>query len=224
MPDIAVKPGREPLIATTRAEALTKLATMPRQFATAEKWSYNQTNYMLLLMLIEKFGGKPFQSFIQDTQFTPLGMKATVFGDSDDVVDGRASTYEYRDAAMHSSASHFPEFVRGAAGVNTNVTDWYRWVDAWAHGKVISRKALEVLWTPAKLAAGEMVHLGKTMTYGGGLLIDPTEGHRSVGHSGGGTAAFRYFIDDDMIVVVETNGKTNPDKLIEMIAKAVPAP
>src|SRR5262245_33092032 len=56
LPDVAVSSGREPLIAATRAEALAKLGTMPLAFPVGTRWSYNQTNYMLLLMLVEKYG------------------------------------------------------------------------------------------------------------------------------------------------------------------------
>src|SRR6185503_3659007 len=100
LPDIALQPGREPLIAATRAEALAKLRTMPLAFPVGTRWSYNQTNYMLLLMLVEKYGERPFQSFVRERLFAPLGLEATTFGDSDDVVPGRASMYERRDGAL----------------------------------------------------------------------------------------------------------------------------
>ena len=221
LPDIAVQPGREPLIAATREEALAKVVTMPRPFASGEKWSYNQTNYMLLLMLVEKFGGQPFAEFMGERLFKPIGLTHTVYGDADDVIDRRTSMYEYDSGVMRPRQSRFPEFVRGAAGINTTAGDLYLWADAWAHGRVLAPFELDRQWSPARLASGETVRLGKTMSYGCGLLIDTTEGRRSVGHSGGGNAAFRYFLDGDLLVVVLTNGKTNPDSLLESIAAVV---
>jgi len=220
LPDIAITPGREPLIAATRAEALTKVCAMPLAFAAGARWSYNQTNYMLLLMLVEKYGERPFESFIRERIFEPQQLKTTTFGDSDDVIPGRASMYETRDGALRPRQSHFPEFVRGAAGVNTSVADWYRWADAWAHARILPQSELDVLWQPAALASGGQVSLGPNTSYGCGVMVDTRAGHRSVGHSGGGNAAFRYFIDDDMVIVMATNGKTEEDAFVEKLAQA----
>ena len=58
-------------------------------FRAGEGWSYNQTNYLLLLMLVEEFGERPFETFVHERLFEPLGLELTVFGDSEDVVPGR---------------------------------------------------------------------------------------------------------------------------------------
>ena len=119
--------------------------------------------------------------------------------------------------------SRFPAFVRAAAGVNTSVEEWYRWADAWAHGRVLPRAQLERQWAPAELANGARVSLGGTASYGCGVALDTRPGRRSVGHSGGGNAAFCYFVDEDLLVVLATNGTTDPDQLVQRIATAVRA-
>lgn len=220
LPDIARNSGREALIAATRSEALTKVCALPLEYAAGARWSYNQTNYMLLLMLVEKYGQRPFETFVRERLFEPLGMQATTFGDSDDVIPGRASMYEPRDGALHPRQSHFPEFVHGAAGVNTSVEEWYRWADAWAHGRLLPPAELELLWQPAELASGARVSLGSNTSYGCGVMVVTRGGQRSVGHSGGGNAAFRYYLDEDLLIVVATNGKTEEDALVEQLAVA----
>jgi len=220
LPDIAATPGREPLIAATREDALAKVTALPLVSAAGARWAYNQTNYMLLLMLVERYGERPFEAFVRERLFEPLGLQATVFGDSDDDVPGRASMYELSDGALRPRQSHFPAFVRGAAGVNTSVEEWYRWADAWAHAKLLPQADLEVLWAPAELASGARVSLGSDTSYGCGVMVETRAGHRSVGHSGGGNAAFRYFIDEDLLVVMATNGKTQEDALVDRIAEA----
>ena len=69
---------------------------------------------MLLLMLVETFGEQPFETFVRERLFEPLGLEVTVFGDAEDVIPGRASMYATRDGALHPRQSRFPEFVRGA--------------------------------------------------------------------------------------------------------------
>lgn len=220
LPDIAITSGREQLIAGTRGEALTRVCALPLSCAAGARWSYNQTNYMLLLMLVEKYGERPFETFIRERLFEPLGLKATTFGDSDDVIPGRATMYETRDGALRPRQSRFPEFVRGAAGVNTSVEEWYRWADAWAHARVLPQSDLDLLWQPAELVSGARVSLAPSTSYGCGVMVDTRAGQRSVGHSGGGNAAFRYFIDEDLLIVFATNGKTEEDALVDKIAQA----
>lgn len=220
LPDVALAAGREALIATTRAEALTRVQALPLVSAAGARWSYNQTNYLLLLMLVEKYGQRPFETFVRERLFEPLGMEATTFGDSDDVIPGRASMYEPRDGALRPRQSHFPEFMRGAAGVNTSVEEWYRWADAWAHGRLLSPSELELLWQPAELASGARVSLGPNTSYGCGVMVETRAGQRSVGHSGGGNAAFRYYLDEDLLIVMATNGKTEEDALVTKLAAA----
>lgn len=223
LPDVVLQSGREALIANTRAEVLAKLPTLPLAFPVGTSWSYNQTNYLLLLMLVERYGERPFPDFVRERILSPLALDSTHFGDADDVVPGRASMYELRDGALRPRQSRFPEFMRGAAGLNTSVEDWYRWADAWAHGRILPRAELEAGWQPAELASGAPVNLAPGTSYGFGVMLGTNAGRRSVGHSGGGNAAFRYFLDDDLLVVFATNGQTSEDALVERIAAATRA-
>lgn len=220
LPDVAVESGREVLLAATRAAALEGLRTRPLEFPVGTRWSYNQTNYLLLLMLVERHGERPFQDFVHERILAPLALEATRFGDADDVVPGRASMYERREGCLRPRQSRFPEFMRGAAGLNTSAEDWYRWADAWAHGRILDRAELELGWQPAELASGVPVSLAPGLSYGFGVAVGTQAGRRSVGHSGGGNAAFRYFLDEDLLVVLLTNGKTEEDALVDRIAAA----
>jgi len=223
LPDVAMQAGREELLADTRAEALRALRALPLDFPVGTGWSYNQTNYLLLLMLVETHGERPFQDFVRERILAPLALESTRFGDADDLVPGRASMYARRDGVLRTRQSRYPEFMRGAAGLNTSVEDWYRWADAWAHGRILPRAELELGWQPAELASGAPVSPTAGTSYGFGVSLGTQAGRRSVGHSGGGNAAFRYFLDEDLLVVFATNGQTSEDALLEKIAAAARA-
>lgn len=220
LPDVAVESGREVLLADTRAAALQAVRTRPLDFPVGTGWAYNQTNYLLLLMLVETHGGRPFPDFVRERILLPLALESTAFGDADDVVPGRASMYESRDGVLRPRRSLFPEFMRGAAGLNTSVEDWYRWAEAWAHGRILPRSELELGWQAARLESGAEVSLAPGVSYAFGVMLRTKNGQRSVGHSGGGNAAFRYYLDEDLLVVMATNGKTDEDALVEKIAAA----
>src|SRR5206468_595085 len=65
----------------TLEEALSKVYALPCEFQPGEKWSYNQTGYILLKLLIEKLSGRSFPDFMTERIFQPLQMTATRFGD-----------------------------------------------------------------------------------------------------------------------------------------------
>lgn len=124
--------------------------------------------------------------------FKPLVLQSTVLRDADGVIPGAASMYELQEGRLRPRRSLFPEFARGAAGVNTSVIDWYRWSDAWAHARIIPQEELELMWTPTELTLDRTVSIGPGRSYGCGVMVGVHLGKRSVGHSGGGSASFRF--------------------------------
>ncbi|MBH0123103.1 beta-lactamase family protein, partial [Rhodococcus sp. CX] len=58
----------------TPDELLATIEGVPAEFAPGEGWDYSNTNYVLLGMLAERFGGAPLKTLIQDRIFTPLQM------------------------------------------------------------------------------------------------------------------------------------------------------
>jgi len=85
---------------------------------------------------------------------------------------------------------------------------------------VLEEGELERLWAPAELASGAQLSLGPNASYGCGVIVTTGAGRRSVGHSGGGNAAFRDFVEEDLLVVMLTSGKTDEDAFIERTAAA----
>ncbi|MEO6390631.1 MAG: serine hydrolase [Pyrinomonadaceae bacterium] len=79
----------------TEAGAFAAVQKLPMEFPTGATYRYNQTNYALLGMIIDKLSGKPFAEFIRERQFQTVGMTQAAFGDSRDVIKNRAATYRY---------------------------------------------------------------------------------------------------------------------------------
>ena len=101
--------------------------------------SYNATNYLLLQRIIEKFGRLPFEQFIQQHQLNVVGMRKTIFGNSFDVVKGKAPTYMYYEKDKNTGENipseklietyeYFPKTFRANAGMYSTATDMARWL------------------------------------------------------------------------------------------------
>lgn len=206
LPDVSVSPGSAELIATTRDEAFAKLRTMPLQFPRGEKWMYNQTNYALLQMIVEKLTGTSIETAMAERVFKPAGMTSAVYGDSDALVRGRVSLYVFDKGALAPRRLLFPTFLHTAAGINVNARDLIRFLAA--TDELIAAPLREQAWSPALPADG------KPFGYGLGWILQGEGATKSVGHSGGGTAAMTWYPASRTAVVVLTNGRTNPDGLL----------
>ncbi|MGQ9471371.1 MAG: serine hydrolase domain-containing protein [Candidatus Aminicenantales bacterium] len=52
--------------------------TIEAKFVPGSQWSYNNSGYVLLGLIVERKSGKPFDEFLKENIFEPLGMTKTV--------------------------------------------------------------------------------------------------------------------------------------------------
>jgi CubicO group peptidase (beta-lactamase class C family) len=237
LPDVVENPMSGKMLARTAPDALRLLADRPLMFAPGASWSYNQTNYMLLALLLEKLSGKPFAELCADLFFRPLGLATPTFGDARAVIPHRATGYTRlsMEGGQPRRLDHlevtwyeFEPFLYTAAALNLSARDFGAWVAALLQGKLLSRASLEEIWKPVQVG-GKTFHLeGTPLGYGlGWPLIDRPE-HRAAGGSGGVRSGFFVYPDDDLAVIVLTNLMgAQPEELVEGVAnlylKHVPA-
>src|SRR6187402_3541682 len=91
-------------------------------------------------------------------QVTRLGLRHTRYGDSVDVVAGKAPTYRLSatDAARRLTVVHerFLPVRYGASGLNSTAKDLAAWLIALDRGTLLSPGSLDTLWTPAAFNDG----------------------------------------------------------------------
>lgn len=80
--------------ATTLADLIPHYAAQPVKFEPGTKWEYSQSSINSLGRIVEIVSGKPFQDFLQERLFAPLGMKDTTFYLSAEQVSRLAKSYE----------------------------------------------------------------------------------------------------------------------------------
>jgi CubicO group peptidase (beta-lactamase class C family) len=203
--------------------AWAKVQTMPMEFPTGERFSYNQTNYVLLGKIIDKLNGKPFAQVFMERQFQIAGMPNSGFGDSRDVITNMAQSYRYvrnLDGHMLSEDKlinfygEFPPFRRTASGMNSTAEDVAHWIIALQQGKLLKTKvALNTLWT-----AGTYNN-GAPTQWALGWMTKPRVKHSAVIATGGGRSAFFVYPNDDLAVVILTNlAGASPEEFIDELA------
>ncbi len=185
-----------------RREILDLVATAPLEFAPGEKWSYSNTGYFLLGMLIEEVAGKPYGEFMAERVFGPLGMAHTRANDLRAVIPGRAQGYEWDGKVLRNGEYVSPSQPFAAGMLVSSVADLVKWDAALANGTLLDGPTLERMWTPTRLNDGEEAG------YGLGWGTSKVNGHRRVSHGGGipgfSTELARY-PNDKLTVIVLTN-------------------
>jgi CubicO group peptidase (beta-lactamase class C family) len=208
----------------------TKVQAMPIEFSPRERFSYNQTNYLLLGRIIDKLSGQPFAQFITERQLHVAGMPRTAFGDSHDIVPHSARGYTYfrnvdekiiHTVKLGNVFEEFPSFLRTASGMSSTAEEMARWIIALQQGKLLKAKtSLTTLWTPGILNSGSTGGFSNFLNgYALGWPTVMRPEHRAVTPVGGGRSAVFVYPDDNLAIVILTNLQgASPESFIDEVA------
>jgi CubicO group peptidase (beta-lactamase class C family) len=229
LPDVVASVNTGELLSHERDSALALAGSKALQFPAGERWSYNQTNYVLLGMLVERITGTPFMSWILERIATPLGLASPVFGDSRAVVSGRATHYtkwalsaegptRTLDSLRLASYVYEP-WLHMAAGLNASALDLARFGDAVRAGRLVGPALRDTMWMPVRLADGTVFRFGGTSGMGLGWMVDDNPAEPAVWMDGGATASLRVYPTRRLTVAVLTNLQgSGPAELVRGLA------
>jgi len=166
-------------------------------FVPGTRFSYDNSGYYLLGLIIEKVTGKSYESEVRDIIFNPLGMNHSFFDFRDAKDTNLATGYKKLNAHEQIIAQRWDSTVTYAAGgIFSTTGDMYRWATAVARKTVLSAGSWDAATTP---------HLEH---YGYGWFIDTIYGERSISHGGGlpgYLADLTYFPDKDATIILLNN-------------------
>ncbi len=112
---------------------LRRLGTLPLMYQPGERWMYH-TGADVLGVLIARAAGKPFESFLRERIFEPLGMRDTGFHVPTEKLERFASCYQENpltrslslfDDAHDSQWSRPPAFPSGGSGLVSTLDDYH---------------------------------------------------------------------------------------------------
>ena len=198
----------------TRDQLIKLFFKLPLEFQPGEAWSYDNTGYYLLGIIVENASGKSFWQFLDERIFRPVGMTSTRNTDAQPIVTNRASGYEWVNNKFERRPVLAPFIAFSSGAILSNVGDMAKLDAALYTERLLKRSSLEQMWTPAKTNQGALA----SFDYGYGWFIDTYHGHRVVQHSGGtpGFSSVIYrFVDDQLTVIILTN---HADRIVDQLA------
>lgn len=201
-----------------------QVLTLPMDFKPGEKFSYNQTNYLLLGRIIDTLSGMPFTEFITKGQLQKAGMAKTInagFGATKDVIPHAAGGYVYRKGKLNNMFFSFPPSLQTAAGMSSTATEMADWIIALQNKQFLKEKSSMVsLWTPAVLTNGKTGGFSGLLNgYAAGWPVISRSEHLAVAPVGGGRSAVFVYPNDDLSIIILTNlSGGSPDVFIDELA------
>lgn len=185
-------------------------------FRPGEQYSYSNTGYVLLSIIVKRVSGKSLRTFAQDRIFGPLGMTSTQFRDRHDMlIPRRALAYAPSSAGGYTMSVPYFDVV-GDGGLFSTVEDLARW-----EGNFWEPRVGGAEWLTLEGARGRL-NDGTLMTYGAGLIHGTYRGDAIVEHGGslgGYNTDLLRFPARRFSVAVLCNGNAKPSsRLAQQVA------
>ena len=133
----------------TDAELVADAHALPWQFDPGSQWSYSNTNYVVLGMLLARVNGQPLQRLLERRVFGPAGMHQTAFATTPRIEGAHLTEYaRLFDGPLVSFASFDPSVFSGAGAVVSTAEDLDRFQLALSGGRLVSRQLVDLARTP----------------------------------------------------------------------------
>ncbi len=206
------------------------------KFAPGTSWSYSNSGYVVLGLVIAKVSGKPYGEFLHERIFAPLTMNHTiVFQKGRNEVVDRAFGYSKENNGFKETDQSSTSATLGDGGIYSNLEDLAKWDDALRNHALLDEKEIQLALTPVKLADGseprwpkepsdDNLHPGKPVSYGFGWFLDPYQGRQRMWHTGS-TMGFRTVIERFTegagltVIILSNRTDLDPEKLALQVAE-----
>jgi CubicO group peptidase (beta-lactamase class C family) len=202
---------------TTDEDALALVVRQKRlNFTPGSQWSYSNTNFFLLSVIVKRVGGASLKESASQNIFQPLHMTHTTFRDDHTMlIPNRALAYDPAGKGGYKlDVSYYEQLGDGA--VHTSVEDLAKWDENFYSGQVGGKALVAELQQQGKL------NNGKILDYAKGLFIQDHRGLRTVRHGGawgGYRAELLRFPDQHFSVACLCNmANANPERRADRVA------
>jgi len=190
------------------------------KFLPGTSWSYSNSGYVVLGLLVAKASGQSYGEFLHARIFASLHMDHTiVYQRGKNETTNRAFGHSKEAGALTETDQSSTSATLGDGGIYSNLEDLAKWDDSLTNHSLLSVEEMAAALAPAKLANGtqtywptetsdDNLHPGKPVSYGFGWFLDPYKDHPRMWHTGS-TMGFRTVIErftaDHLTIIILCN-------------------
>ena len=155
-------------------------------FYPGSQYSYSNSNYMMLTLIVERVSGLSLAQFTAQRFFGPMGMSQTSWRDNHRaIVPGRATAYDKREGKFLLNMPF--EDLHGPGGLLTTTHDLLIW------NRLLEGEEMFGSEYAINRVAERKLNDGKGCGYAAGLTIGKYNGNDEIAHSGS-TAGYRAWL------------------------------
>jgi D-alanyl-D-alanine carboxypeptidase len=189
-------------LALTHEQVLGLIKDKPFYFEPGTRWRYSNSAFYIAGMVVERVTKQEYGAYLREHVFKPLGMDSASLCDARIVTPHLASGYEVDRGTLVNAPFMSWQLPFAAAGVCATASDLLKWQAALDTGRVLTPSSLALMRAPTTLADGTKID------YGLGTRLGSLDGHRVLGHTGGGggfCSVLESFPGDHLTIVVLMN-------------------
>jgi hypothetical protein len=146
-------------------------------FNPGDFFSYSNTGYNLLAIIVERVTGQSFSGWMRENIFQPLGMSNTIIRDRiEQVISNRVYCYK----AFKENYNLVPDNISapGSSSVYSSIDDLLKWINNFETGQVGGKNVLSLIKTR------DTLNNGKLLDYTFGNFIGKYKGVDKIEHLG----------------------------------------
>ena len=193
----------------TPEEFVGKFADKELEFTPGEKFSYSNSGYFLLGVLIEKVSGKSYEEMLQDKIFDPLNMTGTGYDNHGDILKNRATGYEKQGGKYVNSKYLDMTIPYSAGSMYSTVDDLYKWDQALYTTTLLPKEYMTMYFKPNISAFGN-THYAYGWAVGYDKIGSSKDSIYTISHGGGingfNTNISRATSDKSLVVLLNNTG------------------
>jgi CubicO group peptidase (beta-lactamase class C family) len=181
--------------AHSRAQMLQAFWEKPLGFEPGSKFSYSNSGYFVLGVIIEGVSGMSYADFVRTQLFEAAGLTHTTVGDAANAAD-RALGYHAEDGAVLLAPPIDMSVPFSAGAVRSTANDLARWHLALQGSSILSDESKAKLYKPG------------LENYAYGWFVEEENGHKDIQHGGGidgFLTAYHRIMDANLVVIVLSN-------------------
>jgi D-alanyl-D-alanine carboxypeptidase len=223
LPDYTQAPGvnHDPTKPIKLTDLINAVNGMAPASAPGAQFAYNNFNYMIAALIVQRVSGEPLSVFLQSRIFEPLIMTSTFLAGDQGISADHARGYT-RDRGHFDKVKPWDtSWLFGAGDLVSNVDDLAKWDVGLP--LVLNVDSVRDMWSASGAPGG--------MSYGMGWIIDQRGGQRYVWHNGelAGYHAMNALLPEEHVaVIVLSNADTlhaqttiSPERLASRILDVV---
>lgn len=193
-------------------EVIKRLSNEKIEFEAGDHYRYNQTNYMLISMIIEKMTGKTFEEYSLENQFPESRNQVVFSSNSVEEIPNRVGKYNYNpEKKLYEKLTEVGGLrAHSANGLAVTLPAFLQWSIHFSKNDFLKPETKKMMWKPFN-------YKNNDWEFGHGWEITDNNNTKSYGFSGGNVSAYSIFPDNNMAVVVMYNANKGFPVMYQMI-------